>query len=123
MSFKSFALLTAAGLMVATTATALDAPPAQAASKWEYRQQVRRQQRQIRDLKRRNRVLRWQRSVPVYRERLVPLFGDVEMPVYRRRYLPRYRVIDQDVRPIRPRAGFSLFGGMHGGPGLYLDLN
>ena len=123
MSFKSFALVSAAGLMVATAATSVVTPPAQAASKWEYKQRVRQQNREIRHLRRQNRALRWERTVPVYRGRYLPAVRDYALPVYHRRYVPHYRLIDHDVRPIRPRAGFSLFGGSRGGPRLYLDLN
>ena len=110
MNIKSIALVFATGLIVGSAATSVVTPPAQAASKWEYKQRVRQQNREIRHLRRQNRALRWERTVPVYRGRYLPAVRDYALPVYHRRYVPHYRLIDHDVRPIRPRAGFSLFG-------------
>ena len=102
MSIQSIAAATTAGLLMTTTAAAFQAPAAQAMSKAEYRQELWRQQRQIRYLERQNQDLRldlWNRPVP------------------------SYRVIERRQRIVRPRAGFSLFGGVDGGPGIYVDLN
>ncbi|WP_038023345.1 hypothetical protein [Synechococcus sp. RS9916] len=105
MFTKSFAAVAAAGLVVATSATVLQPAPVQAASKSDLRQQLRHQERQIRNLRNRNRALR----------------RELIAPAYRQRSLPRYRVIETErVAPVRPV--FSLFGGQRG-PGLYLDLN
>ncbi|WP_115017266.1 hypothetical protein [Synechococcus sp. UW140] len=94
MSIQSIAAITAAGLIMGTGTTALLSPPAEAASKSQYRQQLRRQQRQIRRLERHNRSLR------------------------RHGYAPRYRY---ERRYISPGAGLSLFGDGRG-PGLYLSF-
>lgn len=107
MSIPSIAAATTAGLLMVTATAAVQPLPAQALSKAEYRQEVRRQQRQIHDLQRQNQHLRW----------------GLGYPVNPYRPLPRYRVIDRRPRIVRPRAGFSLFGGVDGGPGLYFDLN
>jgi hypothetical protein len=94
MTIKSIAAMTAFGLIIGTGATALLSPPAEAASKAEYRQQLRRQQRQIRQLERHNRSLRRDAYAPRYR--------------YERRYGS-------------PGAGFRLFV-EGGGPDLYLNF-
>ena len=109
MSIRSIAAAATAGLLMTTAAAAVHAPAAQAMSKAEYRQELRRQRRQIRYLERQNRDLRLDFGEPVNG--------------YRYRPLPRYRVIERRQRIVRPRAGFSLFGGLDGGPGLYVDFN
>jgi hypothetical protein len=117
MSIQSIAAATTAGLLMTTTAAAFQAPAAQAMSKAEYRQELRRQQRQIRYLERQNQNLRLDLGDPFNGYRYRPQSHDWNRPV------PSYRVIERRQRIVRPRAGFSLFGGVDGGPGIYVDLN